>query len=165
MNINPSSAETFVKTWLEKRGWDALVEDAKHFVEDSSIDKLSPNQLNRLRRLFHDATSLEVITEFIDYQKERDEKRGGEKWAKIAADLKTEVESIPHRRGQLKAELVEFADVHLFYPEGEIEAYLDSEDQETVKSFNLYLAGKFFTAVYTICRCKHEKIEIPIEGD
>lgn len=161
MNSQRFSASTFVETWLE-RGWNPLIEDANRFVQTSQIHQLSSSQLNRLRKLFHEASNLETITKFINKQTERDEKRGGDKWTKVASKLKAELDSASHKRDRLKADLLEFAK-SMRPLQRELETFFNSQDKNQIEQVKLELARRFFTAVYAICRCKREKIKVQIE--
>ena len=162
-------AQSIIETLMD-RGTDFIIEEARKFVEENDLKKLSSNQMNSLKSAYEKeskcyAKKKSEVKEFIDKQKEKDEKQKGGKWSNLGDKLYKRIfefspserirvweiiENICEMPNKVKADLEEKFDPDLPESNEWLEETLDP-----------LLSHRIFNAVYTYHRCKSDGLSIP----
>lgn len=144
------------------RGVDFLIEAARNFVDTKHLDKkITPNQMNALKSIYDKNSNCftnqkEEIKEFIDKQKEKEEKRKNKPWTEVGDDLKKRI--------------FEFSNSEIDKVKNNIEEYKPNNSivQELfdgkIHESNLWIKGTLerslsramFNAIYTYYRYRKE---------
>lgn len=160
-----------VQTLLD-RGLDFIVEEAQSFVETNKFDKISPNQMNSLRAVYERhsddfKTQKEKVSKFIKKQREKDDKRNGNKWAVVGEPLRKRIfEFNQEEREKIKEQVEKLLGIALLYDyEYDLTAIFNSDIPESKKWIEVelerLLSRQMFTAILTVYRCKKAGLRIP----
>ncbi|MBU0567811.1 hypothetical protein KJ693_01290 [bacterium] len=177
---SPTQIEQSAVTTLLDRGVDFLLEEARCFVEDKNLNILKPSQLSRLQSIFQQnasdfAKQKDEVKKFIDKQVEKDNKRGGEGWAKFGDSLYKRMFEFSDEKIKVQKQVKELLRKNnrrsnklendldgLFNPRLDEPEQKDFEAKEWLeKTLEPALARKMLVAILTVYRCKRKELPIP----